>query len=279
MLDYRVALMPHYRNRPGYRLVSTSLTTHNTANPDADAADHARYLASSAAPHDASWHICVDDIEAVLSIPLNEQAWHTGTNAGNTTSIGIEVCEFTDPARQDAAIDNAARLIGDMLDGTAHPAFHATHLSVGQVRTHQSWMQYGTSGKYCPRVILTRGWAGFISLVGFYAGTSAAEQGGGIVAYTTLSEGMVSDLVGELQERLRRTGAAVIPSNNYFDARTAQLVRNFQTSAGLPADSVVGPDTWNKLIEVTQPLPAPLVDITAKAAKYDRIAAIVRTAE
>lgn len=163
-MRYRIQLVPlARRQRPGYPLTSKSITVHNTANPNATADNHADYLES--ADRRASWHICVDDIEAVLSIPLDEQAWHTGTNAGNTTSIGIEVCEFTDKARQDKAIANAQELIASMLNGTAPPEFRAAHLDIADVRTHQSWMQYGTSGKYCPRVILDRGWSKFTDAI------------------------------------------------------------------------------------------------------------------
>jgi hypothetical protein len=111
-----------------------------------------------------------------------------------------------------------------------------------------------------------------------WAGIASDEEA--TVGYITLREGMTSPLVGELQERLRKTGAAVIPSNDYFDARTTQLVKNFQTSAGLAADGVVGSATWTKLIAVTAEVPVTVnapVDstLTAKAAKYDRIAAII----
>ena len=148
MLTYRTQLVPtSRRQRPGYVLKPTSITVHNTANPNATAANHGDYLAN--ANRSASWHICVDDKEAVLSIPLNEQAWHAGTNAGNTTSIGIEVCEFSNRARQDATDENAQRLIADMLTGKAPAGFKASHLSIKDVRTHQSW-----SGKYCPRMLI-----------------------------------------------------------------------------------------------------------------------------
>ena len=168
-MRYRVSLMPAaYRNRPQYVLKPTSITVHNTANPDATAANHEKYL--NAQPRSASWHITVDDIEAVLHIPLNEQAWHAGTHAGNTSSIGIEVCEFTNAKRAAAAEANCQTLIAAMLTGTAPAAFRAAHLGLDNVRTHMSW-----SGKYCPRVILPR-WVQFI------AGIKAIMEGGADVA-------------------------------------------------------------------------------------------------
>lgn len=158
MLTYRTQLIPKERTqRPGYILRggrAASITVHNTANPNATADNHADWLSRENTR--ASAHIFVDDKEAVMTIPLNEHAWHAGITAGNATSVGIEVCEFSDRARQDATDDNAQRLIADMLTGKAPAGWNLTHLALKDVRTHQSWHQYGADkpGKYCPRMLL-----------------------------------------------------------------------------------------------------------------------------
>jgi len=156
-MKYRVQLIPTAATaRTGRKLLggrATSITVHNTANPNATADNHADWLTRDLTAG-VSPHIFVDDTEAVRVLPLDEQGWHAGTNAGNTTSVGIEVCEFSDRARQDKADDNAQRLIADMLTGKAPAGWNLTHLTLKDVRTHQSWNQYGTSGKYCPRMIL-----------------------------------------------------------------------------------------------------------------------------
>lgn len=155
-LAYRTALIPTARRqRPGYKMTPTSITVHDTATPNAPADNFARYQARENLG--SSFHIAVDDREAVLLIPISEQAWHSGTSAGNTTSIAIEVCEFTDAARRAAAERNAQQLISDMLTGRAPAAFRTDHLSVANVRTHKSW-----SGKNCPRLLLPR-WDAFIA--------------------------------------------------------------------------------------------------------------------
>jgi N-acetylmuramoyl-L-alanine amidase CwlA len=133
--------------RPGYLMTPTSITIHNTANPEATAENHASYLRQG---HRISWHFTVDDDSIVQHMPINEQAWHTGTNAGNTTSIGIEVCEFADPKRQAKAEDNAAWLAAKL---------QHENKSVKEVRTHHSW-----SGKNCPRKILPH-WSSFLAKV------------------------------------------------------------------------------------------------------------------
>lgn len=160
MLTYRTQLIPmEALARTGRKLLggrATSLTVHNTANPNATADNHADWLTRDL-DAGVSPHIFVDDKEAVRVLPLNEQGWHAGTNAGNTTSVGIEVCEFSDRARQDATDENAQRLIADMLTGKAPAGWNLTHLTIKDVRTHQSW-----SGKYCPRMLLPW-WGRFIA--------------------------------------------------------------------------------------------------------------------
>lgn len=154
--SYRVQLIPRSRpQRPGYIMWGgrpSSLTMHNVGSKDSTAKNNADYFGSRDLR--ASAHIFVDDVEAVLCIPLNEHAWHSGSTAGNSSSGSIEVCEFTDPARQARADENAKRLVADMLTGRAPAGFQTPHLTLADVRTHQSWMQYGTSGKYCPRLLL-----------------------------------------------------------------------------------------------------------------------------
>lgn len=169
-MNYREALIPTSRpQRTGRVMAPTSITVHNTANPDASADANARYFAGR--DLQVSVHIFVDDKEAVLSVPVNEQAWHTGTSEGNRTSVGVEVCEFTDPARQAQANANAQALLAAMMDGTAPAAFR---VNTTTIRTHQSW-----SGKYCPRLLLPV-WDEF----------KAGIKTGGTMAYEPAPDGL-----------------------------------------------------------------------------------------
>jgi N-acetylmuramoyl-L-alanine amidase len=253
-MEYKVSLIPKSRRqRPGYPLKPTSLTVHNTANPDADALDHAKFLSSSDRP--ASWHITVDDRYAVLHIPLNEQAWHTGTHAGNTTSIGIEVCEFTDEARHKTAELNAAQLIADILTGRAPKEFlPATKLSLDDVRTHQSWKQYGTTGKYCPRKILPH-WDEFVKAIErrmHGADAHAAPASTKASTEPMLRFGSKGDAVKKLQTLLNKHGVKgrngrSLVVDGIFGSNTLTAVRRFQYRAGLVVDGIVGPKTWAAL--------------------------------
>ena len=127
--------------RPGKKITSKWLTIHNTANDKAgaDAMANRNYFQNNPQVK-ANAHWVVDDQQAVLCIPEDELAWHTGRKEGNETSIGLEVCENRD-ANPEAIYTNAVALATDIL--------HRHVWGVAQMRTHKSW-----SGKNCPRKLL-----------------------------------------------------------------------------------------------------------------------------
>lgn len=80
---------------------------------------------------------------------------------------------------------------------------------------------------------------------------------GGTSMGIPLTIGSTGALVGEVQERLRITGADMSRvRGNLYDSVTAQLVRNFQSSAGLPVTGVVDKATYDKLVAITTPAPS-----------------------
>jgi N-acetylmuramoyl-L-alanine amidase len=149
MTIIREQLIKH--NRPGTKLAPTSLTMHNTANPDKTAAQNWGYFNQ---PHDpgyeSSAHYIVDDKEIIRCIPDDEVSWHAGREA-NHSSISIEVCEFTDPGRQHQANLHAAWLVADILS--------RYKWGVDRIKTHRDW-----TGKNCPRKLLPM-WGEFLKMV------------------------------------------------------------------------------------------------------------------
>jgi len=126
------------KNRPGGKNSMRYITLHDTGNSarGANALNHAKYLKGGP---NVSWHYTVDDTRVVQHLPDSETAWHTGTNKGNTTSIGIEVCINSD-GNLSAAYDRAARLCADLC---------RTHgIPVANIVQHNFW-----NGKDCPKTM------------------------------------------------------------------------------------------------------------------------------
>jgi N-acetylmuramoyl-L-alanine amidase CwlA len=135
--------------------VPTGITIHNTGNETAgaNAAAHAKYQkGADARKRRVSWHFTVDDKSVYQSLPTNEIGWHAGKgNAGNATTIGVEICMNVD-LDVPAAYRRAALL-------TAVLAFQHKIKVPRQIFQHFDW-----SGKECPRTLRAQpnGWKAFL---------------------------------------------------------------------------------------------------------------------
>lgn len=151
IVDHIPKSTPNNR-RPGYELKAETITIHNTANPSSTAANERDWLTNPNNTATASYHIAIDENEAIECLPLNESAWHAGDGSsgpGNRTSIGIEICESGDYAK---TLDRAVELVAKMLKERGW--------GVDRLRRHYDW-----SGKICPRLMYDGGkwtsWAEF----------------------------------------------------------------------------------------------------------------------
>jgi peptidoglycan hydrolase-like protein with peptidoglycan-binding domain len=63
----------------------------------------------------------------------------------------------------------------------------------------------------------------------------------------TISVGATGDVVRRLERALRRTPDLAITVDGVFSPALEAAVKSFQSGAGLTADGVVGPLTWNAL--------------------------------
>lgn len=129
-------------NRPQTFLDPSYLTIHETGNRSvgANAAMHAIYVkGQDAIARQVSWHITVDEREAIQHLPFNEVGWHAGRE-GNHHSIGIEICVNQDGDFQRARA-NAISVVQQLMRDLS--------LSIDDVVTHQKW-----TGKNCPENLL-----------------------------------------------------------------------------------------------------------------------------
>lgn len=134
-----------------YALTPQYITVHDTAN-SAPAKNEISYMISNS--NQTSFHIAVDETEAIQGLPLNRNAWACGDGAsgsGNRKSISVEICRPTNTNRTlyDQAEENAVYVVARLL--------YKFGLGIDKLRKHQDW-----SGKKCPNVILSENrWESF----------------------------------------------------------------------------------------------------------------------
>ena len=90
-----MALLDIGPSRPGLRFAPPAplgLVLHSTATPGATAAQEDAYFETHQEA-EVSCHLFCDDKEAVVSVPLDEIAYHAGATA-NRRYLGLELCEF-----------------------------------------------------------------------------------------------------------------------------------------------------------------------------------------
>ncbi len=138
------------KRRPGYPMSASTITIHNTGNPSSTAANERAWLTNPSNSRTASYHIVIDEREAIECLALNEVGWHSGdgsgAKSGNRTSIGIEICESGNYAQ---TLSNAVELVASMLKEHGW--------GVDRLRRHFDW-----SGKICPRLMYDGGkWTGW----------------------------------------------------------------------------------------------------------------------
>ena len=133
------------------------ITVHQTGNFDvgANAKKHSQLLKNS---FKSTWHITVDDTQAIQHFEYNVQCWHAGDGwgKGNTQSIGIELCVNSD-GDYNKTIDNAVDVIQQLM------VLH--NIPIQNVVQHNHW-----SGKNCPAQIRSCKnnicWNDFINKIG-----------------------------------------------------------------------------------------------------------------
>ncbi|BCI60656.1 N-acetylmuramoyl-L-alanine amidase [Solibaculum mannosilyticum] len=175
-----------YSTKCPHTMTPTRIVVHNTAN-DASARNEIKYMQGN--NKQVSFHIAVDDVEAVQGIPLDRNAWHAGDGAngtGNRQGIAVEICySKSGGSRFEAAERNAAELIAQMLKERGW--------GIDKVTKHQDY-----SGKYCPHRTLDMGWQRFLDMVqGHMSGNSSGSGNTYTVQYGDTLSGIAKSLLGD----------------------------------------------------------------------------------
>lgn len=173
----------YHINAP-YAMTPKYITIHNTGNT-ASARNEAAYMNSNS--NYTSYHVVIDDKEAVQVVPFNRNAWHAGDGQGqgNRASIGIEICYSMDngysgamSARYKQAQENAALYVAYVL--------HQYGWGTDRLRQHWNW-----SGKDCPHKMRAHnGWGAFVARV--QAHLNAIKKGSSSASNKTTSKPKVN---------------------------------------------------------------------------------------
>ncbi|WP_413307027.1 N-acetylmuramoyl-L-alanine amidase [Bacillus sp. 1P10SD] len=156
--------------RPGIKMVPKYITIHETDNTSlgADAEAHAR-LQERGNDRKASWHLQIDDQEAIQSVPFDEVAWAAGdgrNGSGNKKSIHIEICVNSDGDYR-KAVENTVDVTKQLMV--------QFNIPISNVVQHNYW-----TGKNCPRYLrngeMGVNWKDFINLLNSKGGLTTQPQ-------------------------------------------------------------------------------------------------------
>ncbi|MBO0961656.1 N-acetylmuramoyl-L-alanine amidase [Neobacillus sp. MM2021_6] len=228
--------------RPGIKMSPKYITIHETDNPGAgaDANAHAR-LQERGNDRTASWHLQIDDQEAIQSIPFDEIAWAAGdgrNGPGNKLSIHIEICVNSDGNFQ-KAVQNTAEVTKQLMG--------QFNISISNVVQHNHW-----TGKNCPRYLRSGekgiGWNDFIKMVGGSVVQSTVSNSNKTVRQELSIVPYPSHLIrrGSTGIDVKRIQRAVrVNPDGIFGPNTEAAVKAYQGRHGLIVDGIVGPNTWS----------------------------------
>jgi N-acetylmuramoyl-L-alanine amidase CwlA len=134
-----------YPLKAPYAMVPEDVTIHNTYN-DAPAVNEIAYMTRNSEP--VSYHVAIDDKQAIQAIPINRNAFHAGDGSignGNRKSIGIEICySKSGGPKYVAAEANTIEYVAHLLKQSGW--------GIDRVKWHRDW-----SGKNCPHRIIEEG--------------------------------------------------------------------------------------------------------------------------
>lgn len=139
-----------------YSLTPQYIVVHDTAN-SAPASNEIKYMITN--NNQVSFHIAVDEKEAIQGLPLNRNSWSCGdgNGNGNRKGISVEICRPTNSDRSlyDQSEENAVYVVARLL--------HKYGLGIDRLKRHYD---FATNKKQCPNVIIREGrWDNFKSRV------------------------------------------------------------------------------------------------------------------
>ena len=136
-----------------YPMTPKGICIHNTYN-DAPARNEISYMKNN--DNEVSFHIAIDNIEAIQGIPFDRNSWHAGDGGngeGNRNYIAVEICYSKSGGYKfEESEKRAAKEVAALLK--------QYKWTIANVKKHQDF-----SGKYCPHRTLDNGWQRFLNMI------------------------------------------------------------------------------------------------------------------
>lgn len=155
MINKQLINQSKYDVKCPYSMTPRGICVHNTAN-DASAQNERDNVNRPDNNAEVSFHIAIDDIQAIQLIPFDRNTWHAGDGGngrGNRNHISVEICYSKSGGERFAkAEQRAAKVIAKLLKDYGW--------GIDKVKKHQDF-----SNKYCPHRTLDMGWNRFINMI------------------------------------------------------------------------------------------------------------------
>lgn len=164
MIKQQLISKDKYGVKCPYTMKPKGICIHNTAN-DASAKNEVAYMCSN--NNEVSYHIAIDDVEAIQVIPFDRNAWHAGdggSGKGNRNYIAVEICYSKSGGEKfTKAEQRAAKEVAMLLKQFGW--------TIANVKKHQDF-----SNKYCPHRTLDLGWQRFLNMISAELNETSTEK-------------------------------------------------------------------------------------------------------
>lgn len=227
-----------YNIKCPYSMNPIGICIHNTYN-DASANNEITYMKRN--NNQVSFHIAIDDKEAIQAIPLNRNAWAAGDGSsgkGNRNYIHIEICYSKSGGTKFINSEKmAAKEISQILKNY--------NWGIDRIKKHQDF-----SNKYCPHRTLDMGWERFINLI--KAELKLTNSNSNFVEKSVLDgKKFIGSRAKELQEKLIKLSYNCGPfgADGQYGPDTHKALIKFQKDNSLTPDGLAGRETFSKIDE------------------------------
>lgn len=259
-----------YNIKSPYAMKAKKITIHNTDN-EMGAHNEISYMRNN--NNETSYHIAVDEKEAIQGLPFNRNGWHCGDGGngyGNRNTIGIEICRNYDRSRRTTnlleplksyytdAEKNAIKVVAQICVDEGIVA------NVDNIKKHQDW-----SGKWCPSKILNEGrWIAFrTSVIAEYNRLMGTGASAPVTAPTTKKYEVkvtINGYVNAIDAKNKKNAKTKVGQGTYNIYKESEGMLNVSSKQGV-AGSWINPDENKGGSTVAKPTATPVAPSKPKS--------------